>query len=173
MHIIPEIELSESQHREITELRNGCFPEYAVQRSYYKQLPHYRALVYEENSLVGYMGLDYRVVSIDSEPYKILGVIDFCVAPKKQGNGLGSEMLSTLISYAEEKSIDFIMLVAELPNIYMKHGFIPYEMTSSWLRIDEHTNYGVAVEKVQGIYIKQTGSTTWSPGHLDWLGYMF
>ncbi|MFL0953523.1 GNAT family N-acetyltransferase, partial [Vibrio parahaemolyticus] len=63
MDIYPEIELSKKQHNSIEVLRNKSFPGHQVTRSYYKQLPHMRALKYREDQLVGYMGLDYRVVS--------------------------------------------------------------------------------------------------------------
>ncbi len=52
MKIYPEIELSRSQHDEIELLRNQSFPEHLVARSYYKQLPHMRALSYQEGQLV-------------------------------------------------------------------------------------------------------------------------
>ena len=45
MEIISEIEVSKQQHQAITTLRNRSFPEHQVQRSYYKQLPHMRALI--------------------------------------------------------------------------------------------------------------------------------
>ncbi|MCC4219269.1 GNAT family N-acetyltransferase, partial [Vibrio parahaemolyticus] len=44
MDIYPEIELSKEQHNSIEVLRNKSFPEHQVTRSYYKQLPHMRAL---------------------------------------------------------------------------------------------------------------------------------
>ncbi|MEA5316929.1 GNAT family N-acetyltransferase, partial [Vibrio parahaemolyticus] len=65
-------------------LRNKSFPEHQVTRSYYKQLPHMRALKYRDYQLVGYMGLDYRVVSVGDEIYKVLGVSDFCVEQSSQ-----------------------------------------------------------------------------------------
>ncbi len=46
MDIYPEIELSKEQHNSIEVLRNKSFPEHQVTRSYYKQLPHMRALKY-------------------------------------------------------------------------------------------------------------------------------
>ncbi|TOH77838.1 GNAT family N-acetyltransferase, partial [Vibrio parahaemolyticus] len=67
MDIYPEIELSKEQHNSIEVLRNKSFPEHQATRSYYKQLPHMRALKYRDAQLVGYMGLDYRVVSVDDE----------------------------------------------------------------------------------------------------------
>lgn len=173
LRIIPEIDVNELEHSQISELRNSCFPDHVLDRSYYKQLPHYRVVEYDEDSLIGYMGLDYRVISVDGQPHKILGVIDFCVAPAQQGKGVGSNMMSSVLSHARSKAVDFVLLVAHSPGIYESLGFQSCEMLSSWLRIDEHRNYGVAVEKINEIYVKQVGSKSWSGSHLDWLGYMF
>ncbi|MCX8784044.1 GNAT family N-acetyltransferase, partial [Vibrio parahaemolyticus] len=110
MDIYPEIELSKEQHNSIEVLRNKSFPEHQVTRSYYKQLPHMRALKYRDDQLVGYMGLDYRVVSVGDEIYKVLGVSDFCVEQSSQRNGIGTAMLSQLSEYASSKDVDFIIL---------------------------------------------------------------
>ncbi|MCZ6377234.1 GNAT family N-acetyltransferase, partial [Vibrio parahaemolyticus] len=44
---------------------------------------------------------------------------------------------------------------------------------SSWLRIHEHKNYGVAVDQVDDLYVKPISGKTWAVGHIDWLGYMY
>ncbi|NMT19309.1 GNAT family N-acetyltransferase, partial [Vibrio parahaemolyticus] len=79
-----------------------------------KQLPHMRVLNYEGDQLVGYMGLDYRVVRVGDEIYKVLGVSDFCVESKVQRQGIGTTMLSQLSEYASTKDVDFIILVSDL-----------------------------------------------------------
>ncbi|EKZ9057849.1 GNAT family N-acetyltransferase, partial [Vibrio vulnificus] len=47
MDIVFEINVTEAQHKAIEALRNQSFPEHQANRSYYKQLPHMRALQYE------------------------------------------------------------------------------------------------------------------------------
>ncbi|TCT93576.1 hypothetical protein EDB47_1635, partial [Vibrio crassostreae] len=44
MKIVYEINVTEKQHKEIMMLRNQSFPKHQVGRSYFKQLPHLRAL---------------------------------------------------------------------------------------------------------------------------------
>ncbi|MGR2947549.1 hypothetical protein ABMX85_19855 [Vibrio vulnificus] len=95
MDIVFEINVTEVQHKAIEALRNCSFPEHQANRSYYKQLPHMRALQYEGDMLVGYLGLN------------------------------------------------------------------------------EHTNYGVAVEHIDDLFIKPVSGKEWANGHLDWLGYMY
>jgi len=173
LEVIAEIDVGKSLEKDIQLLRNSCFPNYSVNRSYYKQLPHYRALEYEDEQLVGYMGIDYRVVAVDAKPLKIFGVIDFCVAKNFRGNGIGNSMLSSLYSYAEAKDIEFIILIADDPRIYVNNGFKQIKSYSSWLRINEHVNYGVSVEYLSDLYAKQVGQKIWPVGHVDWLGYQF
>ncbi|EPT7323251.1 GNAT family N-acetyltransferase, partial [Vibrio parahaemolyticus] len=64
MEIVQEIDVSELHHQAIEALRNQAFPDNQVSRSYFKQLPHMRALHFQGEQLVGYLGLDYRVVSV-------------------------------------------------------------------------------------------------------------
>lgn len=63
MNIVPELDLSPAEHLAIKHLRNTAFPEHRSDQSYYKQLPHYRALEFQDTKLIGYMGLDYRVMN--------------------------------------------------------------------------------------------------------------
>ncbi len=56
MKIVYEIDVTKEQHDAIESLRNQVFPDHQANRSYYKQLPHMRALQYENNILVGYLG---------------------------------------------------------------------------------------------------------------------
>ncbi|HHC7361176.1 N-acetyltransferase [Vibrio parahaemolyticus] len=119
------------------------------------------------------MGLDYRVVSVGDEIYKVLGVSDFCVEQSSQRNGIGTAMLSQLSEYASSKDVDFIILISDLDAFYTANGYLRLSSLSSWLRIHEHKNYGVAVDQVDDLYVKPISGKTWAVGHIDWLGYMY
>ncbi|MFM2642551.1 GNAT family N-acetyltransferase [Vibrio chagasii] len=173
MEIISEIEVSKEQHQAITTLRNSSFPEHQVQRSYYKQLPHMRALQHHEGQLVGYLGLDYRMINVGGHAFKVLGVIDFCIAEDVRGKGLGSTMLSELDAYAKERDVDFIILISELHSFYSSHGYNRVVVDHSWLRLNEHLSYGIAVEEVDDLYVKSISGVSWPSGNVDWLGYMY
>ena len=170
-----EFDIPEKIHRQITELRNSCFSaKNAKQRSYYKQLPHFRYLAFAENMLVAHMGVDHRVISLGNSIVSIFGVIDLCVKPSHQGQGIASKILALLTDLAVEKSVDFLFLVADDNRIYLKNGFQSISHYCSWLRIHEHKNYGVAVEKIEEDFmIKQTGNQSWIDEPIDLLGYMF
>lgn len=173
MDIVYEIDLSDVQHRAIQALRNQSFIHHQVSRSYFKQLPHMRALQYEGNQLVGYFGLDYRVVKVGEKVHKVLGVIDFCVDESLRRRGIGSRMLGDLTTFAKNKDVDFIILLSEFETFYSALGYKKTEGSHSWLRIHEHTSYGVAVEHIDELYVKSINGKRWGVGHVDWLGYMY
>jgi GNAT superfamily N-acetyltransferase len=174
MQFVNEIDIDKQTDKLIKDLRNASFPEHVSQYSYYKQLPHIRCLQYDNSQLVGYMGLDYRVIGVNDKPYKILGVIDFCVSEDSRGKGIGSLMLNELTAFAESKEVDFIILMAESHSFYERNGFVHIpNVASCWLRIHEHKNLGMGFEHLNDFFIKPTGDKLWPDGHVDWLGYMF
>ncbi|WP_199455067.1 GNAT family N-acetyltransferase [Vibrio owensii] len=173
MNIVPELDLSPAEHLAIKHLRNAAFPEHQSDRSYYKQLPHYRALEFQGTKLIGYMGLDYRVMNLNEQPTKVLGIIDLCVDTDFQGKGVASTMLTRVTEYAQDKDVDFIILVADDPSLYLKNGFQCLEVEATWLRVHEHNNYGVAEERLNDLYVKPLRGQIVTKGALDWLGYMY
>lgn len=173
MNIKPELDVTSDEHAAITALRNDAFPDHQVARSYYKQLPHMRALEYRDGRLVGYLGLDYRVMRVGESIFKVLGVIDFCVAKTHQGQGIGSAMLPELCEYSQRRDVDFIILISDLAKFYTGHGFRQIHAPSAWLRLHEHRNFGVAFEDLDDLLVKPISGKRWEPGYVDWLGYLF
>ena len=171
---ITEFEISKDTHRQITYLRNACFPENSKPRSYYKQLPHFRYLAFAEDTLVAHMGVDHRAIRVGDSIFTIFGVIDLCVKQSHRRQGIASELLSLLTDLAREKSVDFLFTVVNNERLYLNNGFTAISNYCSWLRIDEHTNYGVAVEKIANeLMVKQIGEKLWVDEPIDLLGYMF
>ena len=68
-----------------------------------------------------------------------------------------------------------MLLVANDPRLYSKNGFVYISNYCSFLRIHEHQNYGVALEKIENDFmIKQIGAKNWQQdGLMDLLGYRF
>ncbi|WP_417380776.1 GNAT family N-acetyltransferase [Gimesia sp.] len=169
-----EYDINPQLHDKITELRNACFPEDSKPRSYFKQLPHFRYLAYEDGILVGQMGIDHRVISVGKSVFSIFGVIDLCISRSYRSRGIASELLEQLSALAEEKGIDFLFLVADDHRLYETHGFQIISTSLTWLRIDEHKNYGVGSERIEKeLMIKQTGKKVWPDEPVDLLGYLF
>lgn len=176
MQIVEKIEydIDPQLHNEITEIQNDCFPENSKERSYFKQLPHFRYLACEDEILIGHMGIDHRVISVGKSVFSIFGVIDLCISSRYRRIGIASEMLEQLSTLAKEKGIDFLFLVADDHRLYEKNGFQLISTDLTWLKIDEHKNYGVGIERIEKeLMIKQTGKKVWPDEPVDLLGYLF
>ena len=82
--------------------------------------------------------------------------------------------MSLLTDLAREKSIDFLFAVVDNERLYSKNRFQTVSNYCSWLRIDEHKNYGVAIEKIENEFmVKQIGDKLWVDEPIDLLGHMF
>ena len=173
MKIVSEIDISVKQHKKITEIRNSCFPDEQASNSYGKQLPYMRFLEYRGTEIVAFMSVDYRVLRNENEIYRVLGVVNLCVEEEHRNQGIGTAMLKKIAEYAEEKDIDFIVLLSDHDKYYTDRGFKNVTSINSWLRIHEHKNYGVAVEEVNDLYVKSVKGKSWVSGHVDWLGYIY
>lgn len=161
-------------HAAITKLREECFPEDHKPRSYYKQLPHFRFLAYEGESLVGHMGVDHRVVSVGESVFSTFGVIDLCVREKYQGRGIGSALLVRLLQLAKGKEIDFVILVSGVHRFYEKYGFTVITPEFRWLRIYDHETVGIGNMRLDvPMMVKQIGENPWPEEPVDLLGYLF
>jgi predicted acetyltransferase len=172
---ITEFDIKPDTHNQIIELRNLCFPDNQRNRSYYKQLPHFRYLTYDDDLLISHMGVDHRVISVGDAVFKVFGIIDLCVLSSYRKQGIATQLLTLLSTLAESKFIDFLLLVADRDKLYAKNGFKYISTYCSFLRINEHKNYGVALEKIENDFmIKQIGTKTWNQSELmDLLGYRF
>ena len=169
-----EHEISRELHSSIGSLRNDCFPEHQVPRSYGKQFPHFRFLAFADERLVGHLGVDHRAMRFGEQIYSVFGVIDLCVAEDKRGCGIGGRLLSRLEEEANEGDVDALVLMAYQPDLYLKNGFVGIDVECSRLGIDEHKNVGVIEEKITGeMMIKLIRNDELPTGPIDFLGYMF
>ena len=76
------------------------------------------------------MGLEYRAIGVGGTCITILGVVDFCVVEQHRGKGVGSSMLTYLDHYAQNKPVDFFILISEIGTIYSKNGCLLYTSPS-------------------------------------------
>lgn len=162
---------------EIQELLCECFgDDYPDDRIYFKQIPHFRYLVHNEDQrLVGHVGVDYRVMNLKDEPINVLGIIDLCVSKGSRSLGIGSQLLFEVERFSDGRNIDFLLLFAYDPSLYEKNGFQSVSNQCTWMKINDQnqTTRGIGTETINEIMIKQLGTKKWSSGHLDMLGYLY
>lgn len=175
---VNEFEIDSKTQSEISELLSVCFPTIDYKGlPYFKQRPHYRLLLKENDQLVGHLGIDYRIMSLNGEPINVLGVVCLAVHPNHQHQGLGTKLMQEFdkMAITHSQNIDFSFLVTDEPDFYSKLGYQTASVTTTWLKIDQGKNYGIGQEKIEDCHFmyKQIGSKEWKDGNLDLLGYMF
>lgn len=169
-----EHEISHDEHEQITKLRNKSFPDASRERSYFKQLPHFRILVKKDEVLLGHLGIDHRVIRVGDKIITIFGIIDLFVSESHQGNGVATSLLEEVTKLAKKSKVDYLLLHTFDGRIYSQNGFrviSPY-LKSLWLY--DFENYGVGIERLdERIYIKQISDKPWPDGTVDLMGYLF
>jgi predicted acetyltransferase len=161
----------------IQELLSECFQEdYPKNRIYFKQLPHFRFVVFnDKNQLVGQVGIDYRVMNLNGNPIRALGLIDLCVTQNTRSQGIGSMLLLEIEQFCCNRNIDFLLLFADNNTLYLKNGYKSVTNKYKWLKIDHVSQItrDIGYEVIDGLMIKEVGKSGWSEGDLDFLGYLY
>ncbi len=169
-----EYNLSSKAENDIISLLKDCFSSYPDQRSYYKQIPSFRFLAYDEKVLVGHLAIHFRIMNIGGLTTKIFGISDLCVASSHRSKNIASSLLSELEKLAAKSYIDFLILVAQDHSLYKKNGFKLVDNTSRWLLINSNQSLGVMHGQIErSIMMKQIGAEKWRDGILDFLGPVF
>ena len=171
---IEEFEISVATHTQIQTLFAECFPEYPEGRSYFKQLPSFRYLVWQEERLVAHLGVDHRMINVDSEAVSIFGIVDLCVSKAFQSQKIASFLLQNLEKAGRKHQIDFLILVTGEHAYYRKHGFELVQNTCRWLMINNHKTLGVGHRRIEeSLMVKALNDKTWETGLVDFMGAIF
>jgi GNAT superfamily N-acetyltransferase len=171
---IEEYKIPGAVHCQIGALLEASFSGYPKGRTYYKQLPDFRYLVWESEQLIGHMAVDHRLMSVDGVPFKIFGVVDLCIADSYQRNKLATRLLEALEELGSQCNIDFIMLMAQHHPFYDSNGFQSVDNQCKWLLIQEHKSLGVIHRKMkQALMVKPLQDKAWPEGLVDFMGHVF
>lgn len=172
-----EYDIDTELRAELQQLLIECFEEdYPRNRIYYKQLPHFRFIAYDDQDrLIGHAGLDYRVMNVNGQPAAVLGLIDVCVAKACRSKGVGSMLLSEIDAFCKNRAVDFLLLFADRKDMYLKAGFRSADSKCKWLQINDvdQTTYGIGHEKIDELMVKEVGDRKWEDGEIDLLGYLY
>lgn len=170
-----EFELTQEIQQQIALLLQKCFPETDFSgRHYFKQLPHYRLLAYEDEMLVGHVGIDYRMMRLNDKSITVFGINSLCVLEERRNHYIGSFLLEEAEKIAGTSSADFIFLFSKNGSLYLKHGFKFVDNICTWLKIHNHQSIGIGDEFIQQeIMIKEISGKKWEAGNLDFLGYLY
>lgn len=174
IELIAEYALNREQNKQLLKLEQRCFPDYYRGRTYFKQVPHFRLLALDAGQIIGQAGIDYRVMSLNENPIRVWGYLEVCVDPEFQGKQIAGKLLQKGEEMARKNNIDFMLLFADDPRLYLNNGFMQCpDNQLTWLKIDEHKTLGIANQNVKELMIKAIAELKWEPGDLDMMGYLY
>ncbi len=171
---IEEYALSDDIILSISALFQTAFEGYPNELIYYNQIPDFRILAWNDDDLVGHVGVDYRKISVGGQVLSVFGIVDLCVDPDIQLNKMGTALLQYVFTLADKSSVDFIVLSSEEDNFYLKNGFFIVHNPCKWLVIHQHDSIGVFRRILKdGLMIKACKDIEWPEGEVDFMGHMF
>jgi GNAT superfamily N-acetyltransferase len=174
IEIVPEYKLSSDVRKLVNRLLVASFPDYPLDRSYYKLLPQFRYLVWKDENLIAQMGIEHRVITNTGIPARIFGPIDLCVASTYRSQKIATLLLQLIEELGRTSKIDFLVLFADDSRLYTQNGYQRVANLCRWMKIDEHQTLGVGEESLSDcMMVKQLGEQIWQNGIVDLLGYLF
>ena len=170
---IEEYQITASTTSHIQKLLQQAFWQFPDQRIYYKQVPHFRYLVWDEDILAAQVGVEFRIIALNNQPVRIFGIMDLCVDSEYRSQNIGSNLLEKIEAEGLKHNIDFILLFAGDQRIYKNQGYQQVNNTCKWLLINNHQSLGVVHRNIN-LMVKQLGFKQWKEGVLaDLLGFVF
>lgn len=170
---LEEFKIKTDVRAKIAALLKEGFGVYPEGRTFYKQLPGFRYLAWDGDTLLGHLAGEFRIINVGGEVLPIFGVADLCVTPSRQQERIATQMLQELENLAREIDVDFILLTGSEPNVYKGMGFERLERSCSWLFLNNLKTLGVIRRSVSNIMIKCLGKRPWPEGEIDFLGHIF
>ena len=171
---LEEFQLDGKKKAAIRNLFDHCFPDYPKGQIYYKQLPNFRYLAWDANTLIGHLAVDHRVINNGGKVLHIFGVVDLCVLPIYQHRRIASDMLKVLEQLAKENGIDCVLLVAADATLYENNGYRYISNTCRWVLINNHQTLGVIKRNLpDSLMVKILSEVNWNDGELDFLGAVY
>jgi len=100
-------------------------------------------------------------------------VIDFCVAKEYRGQGIGTKLIEEVEKLS--KGRDFIILMADNPEIYNRVGYSRLQHASTkWLAIEDLATHSIIERDLSDCFMyKPLMQQQWPSGKIDLLGYLF
>ncbi|MFT4666672.1 MAG: putative acetyltransferase [Polaribacter sp.] len=169
-----EYALTDQESTAVNALLQYCFPGFPSDRNYYKSLPSFRFLIWENENLIGHISIVFRIVKVGSTVTRIFGISDVCVHPDHRSKQIASVLLHEVEKCSQKYQIDFLILIAEERALYKKRGYKSVSNTVRWLLVNDHQSLGVMHGNLdQSLMVKAMGTLKWNKGLLDLIGGLF
>jgi len=174
VNVVNDFEIPNEKRKALRVLLNSCFPDYFPQREYFKQIPKFRYLVWNEEKLIAQMGVEDRVINVGGDIVRIFGVIDLCVEDCYRSNNIATNLLIMLENLGQQNGIEFIIVFANDHKLYRKNGYKIVTNICRWLAIDELKSVDIFEQPLTDCFmVKSLSPKPWNDGIVDLLGYLF
>lgn len=175
MKCVPEYEIDARTATQVVALLDESFPDTFDGRTYFKQLPHFRYLAFEGETIIGHAGVDHRVIRVGEKIIRIFGIIDLCITPAHRGVGIAANLLKQVESLAVASNVYFLVLMGDIDTLYIANGFqhVDPAMTK-WLAVEDVESVAVIERDLSDCFlVKPLRGEGWPVGQIDMLGYLF
>ncbi|TVR81565.1 MAG: GNAT family N-acetyltransferase [Saprospirales bacterium] len=171
---INEYRLNPMLAAEIACLLQLSFTGYPAGKHFLHQIPSFRILAIESDEIIGHVAIHHRVISSDGEIFNVFGIADLCVAEENRKAGVAGEMLDRLEIIAVESGIDFLVLLTNVHDFYLKKGFQKADNPCRWMMIQNNHSLGLVRRRVEdGLMYKQMNDVEWPVKEIDLMGHVF
>lgn len=171
---IEEFQITPEQHQAIHQLLTHCFDGYPPDRTYFKQLPSFRFLAFEDTHLIAHLAVEHRMISVAEQPASIFGVVDICVHPDFRHQQIASSLLTKLELLGKQHQINFMVLTSADHQLYTNLNYTVCSHPCRWLFVNNHKTLGVHHRRLDdSLLVKALGKRSWPEGVVDFLGVVF
>ena len=172
---VPEYNITAQMTAALTTLLEGSFPDTFDGRTYFKQVPHFRYLAFDGETLMGQLGVDHRVIRVGGEIVRIFGIIDLCVTQSHRNAGIATQLLAQVEGLATPANVDFLVLMGDIDTLYLRNGFQHVTPApTKWLAVEDVESVSVIERDLSDCFlIKPLNNKQWPAGQIDMLGYLF
>ncbi|MBY0273606.1 MAG: GNAT family N-acetyltransferase [Alphaproteobacteria bacterium] len=169
-----ECDLDKTDRSSLRGILSECFPECFTDRVFYKQLPTMRLMAFYEKRLIGQVGIDHRVVSVNRIPYQIFGIVDLCVTGDFRSRSIGTLLLTALENLANQCDVNYVVAFADQHELYKKLGYKQVKANCRFLAIEDLSSHSI-IERDESkiLLIKSREDVDFTDKTIDLLGHLF
>lgn len=170
----PSFLLTKKKAREVSALLSEAFPSYPEGKTYYRSMPCFHLLCYQNGALIGHAAVRPRQIFVGEESLRIFGISDLCVSKESQKKGVGKALIGELERKGRKGAIDFIALITDEKKFYKKQGFKKVDARAKWVLIGNQGMLGMQERTLKdSLFVKALNDSTWPKGTIDFMGPLF
>lgn len=171
---LAEFRIEADLKEKIGEILRATFEGYPRGKTFLQQTPSFRLLAFDGQKLCGHMAVHHREISSQGKSHTIFGIADLCVLGPARKKGIASSLIHALEALAVTNEVEFLVLITDVHQFYLKNGFHTANNRCCWLVLQNNQSFGLVKRRVEdGLMYKEIGDSTWPKGEIDLMGHVF